>query len=73
MSIHYEPISHIELLQGIHDSYCVSYNGMPFAEKDFHISTQFFVRRVCKYGLSAIESFEKIDQVTKKVSGNGSK
>ena len=79
MSVHYEPISHIdenylnscspaELIQGVHDSYRVDYEGMPFAQKDFHMARQFFVRRICKYGFVATGAFEMIYQVTKKLT-----
>ena len=81
MIFHYEPIvnvdkeyldsrSPIELLQGIYDSYHVSYDdrGLIFVQKDFNMARQFFVRRVCKYGLPATEAFKMIEQV--KIVGN---
>ena len=76
----YEPISNvdedylnscsrIELLQGIHDSYHVKYGRhLIFAEKDYHMTRQFFVRCVCRYGLPATEAFKMIEQV--KIIGN---
>ena len=76
----YEPISNvdedylnscspIELLQGIHDSYHVKHGRhLIFAKKDYHMTRQFFVRCVCRYGLPATEAFEMIEQV--KIIGN---
>ena len=49
-----------------------TYNSHIFAQKDFHMARQFFVRRVCRYGLSAIDAFTMIKQV-KNVSGNNEK
>ena len=50
----------------------VTYNSHIFAQKDFHMARQFFVRRVCRYGLSAIDAFTMVKQV-KNVSGNNEK
>ena len=80
MSFHYEPISNVdeeyikncsslELLQGMHHSYRTTYNNHIFTQKDIHMSRQFFVKRVCKYGLSAIGALTMVKQV-EKVSGN---
>ena len=49
-----------------------TYNSHIFAQKDFHMARQFFVRRVCRYGLSAIDAFTMVKQV-KNVSGNNEK
>ena len=81
MTSRYEPISNIdeeyrnscfpvELLQGIHNSYRVEYDkcSLVFAQKDFHMAKQFFVRYVCRYNLPATEVFKVIDQVKKVVN-----
>ena len=64
--------SPLKLLQGIHDSYCTTYNNHAFAQKYFHMARQFSVKRVCKYGLSANDAFTTVKQV-KKNSGNNEK
>ena len=61
--------SPIELLQGIHDSYHVRYGRhLIFAKKDYHMTRQFFVRCVSRYGLPATEAFKMTEQV--KIIGN---
>lgn len=62
----------LELLQGTHDSYCPTYDKHIFAQKDFYMARQFFVRRVCKYCLSAIDAFTMVEQV-KKVNDSNEK
>ena len=83
MIFQYEPISNVDeeyikncsplkLLQVIHDSYCTTYNNHAFPQKYFHMARQFSVKRVCKYGLSATDTFTMVKQV-KKNSGNNEK
>ena len=83
MIFQYEPISNVDeeyikncsplkLLQVIPDSYCTTYNNHAFAQKYFHMARQFSVKRVCKYGLSATDTFTIVKQV-KKNSGNNEK
>ena len=83
MIFQYEPISNVDeeyikncsplkLLQVIHDSYCTTYNNHAFAQKYFHMARQFSVKRVCKYSLSATDTFTMVKQV-KKNSGNNEK
>ena len=77
---HYQPISNIDeeylnswfsvqLLQGILDSYHVNYNDrrLIFAQKCFHMATQFFIRCVCRYGLPVTETFKMIDRLKQSV------
>ena len=83
MSFHYEPITNVdgkyikncsslELLQGMHDSYRTTYDNNIFAQNDIHMARQFFVKHVCKYGLSAIGAFTTVEEV-EKVSSNNEK
>ena len=80
MSSHYELLSNVdkvylnscppaELLQGIQDSYHVSYDCLIFAEKEYHMASQFFVGRVRRYGrrcgLCETEAFQITEQVKK--------
>ena len=43
-----------------------------FAQKDFHLVRKYFIRRVCKYVLSALDTSTMVKQV-KNVSGNNEK
>ena len=59
-------ITPIELLQFLHNYYRLNYKPMSFAERDYHMPRQFFVRRLCKLGFTATKAFQLIEQVTKK-------
>ena len=71
MTTHYEPVSNIdeeylnsltttESFQGVCDTYHVNYGRLPFAEMDYYMARQFFVRHVCKNGVSATDAFKMI-------------
>ena len=59
-------ITTIEWLQYLHNYYRLNYEPMPFAERDYHMARQFFVRRVCKLGFTVMKAFQLIEQETKK-------
>ena len=76
MTSHYKPVSNVgeeylescspaKLLQGIHDSYYVSNDDrdLIFAQKDLHMTMQFFVKPVCKFGLPVTRTIKTIEQV----------
>ena len=57
------------MLQSINHSYYFNYDRLIFAENNYHMAMQFFVRCVCRYGrrhgFSETMAFQMIEQVNK--------